>query len=159
MARKNRYMPQNQPNRPIPSNQPPQNFEITTELAQAFLANRQAEIIIDEKRIALQDKQLALNADYAKESLKLQAEDLKRRPSESRKTFILIAGVAAFFSLVLIAFIIYLLESKHDDLVLKILGGVGWLGTNALAYYVGQRKSGKSKPSNSDTPSAEVIEE
>ncbi|AKD55034.1 hypothetical protein [Spirosoma radiotolerans] len=148
----------NQPNRPQPqAAQPPQ--QVDPAMVQQWLETRKLEVQNEASQTRIREKEIEANSSYAHASLKHQAEYLKTKPAQDRKDLLLISGIAAFFVILLMGFVLYCLHIGEKDLVTSVLKGIGWVGTSVLSYYLGRNNNKKSTQSRSDSNEAEIVDE
>ena len=85
----------------LPNNSPvsvPQVPQLDPETIRAFVESQQLELQNEAMRLKIREKELDVNASYAKESLKLQAAYLDKKPEEERKTITRIAWIVGGFA-------------------------------------------------------------
>ncbi len=145
----------------LPNNSPvsvPQVPQLDPETIRAFVESQHLELQNEAMRLKIREKELDVNASYAKESLKLQAAYLDKKPEEERKTITRIAWIVGGFAVLLLGFVVFCLMYDEREFITKVLKGLSYLATTGLGYYFGQRNKDTSKPP-SDTPNAQVVSE
>lgn len=135
----------------------PQQPNLSPEIIQVYIENQKLDLLNEAQRIRIQEKEIEANAAYAKDNLKEQAEFLRRKPGEERKTLITMAVILLVFVILLMGFVIYCLSINEREFIYKILQGLGYLVTTGLGYYFGQRNKKKDKTASADITDAEVV--
>ena len=133
--------------------------QLDQETIKSIVETQLVEVQNEALRLKLKERELDLNAEYAKESLKHQAEFLAKRPIEERKTITRVAWIVLGFTSLLLGFVVFCLLCGEREFITKVLKGLGYLVTTALGYYLGQKSKDSSKSTTSDGPGAEVVNE
>jgi hypothetical protein len=141
-----------------PSSIVDQPVQLDSGSVQVLLDNQRIGLQNEAAKIRVQERQIDADLEFAKESLRRQAEYMNNQQAETRKTISLVAGIFGGFTVLLMAFVIYCLYVGERDFITTVLKGLSYLATTGLGYYFGQRnKVLQKEKTSSDSPSAEVI--
>ncbi len=153
-------MSQNRPQSNNSSKVKSTHQELPPEIISQFIKNQEQKLLIDAQELKLKEKDLDNQHKYAEKTLDIQADLLKQRPLENRKTITRIAYITASFFLIFLIFFVVCLYLNKDQLVYKMIDVITYVITSVVSYYFG-----KSSQRNKDDSSsqggyleAEIIE-
>jgi hypothetical protein len=134
--------------------------ELPPEIISQFIKNQEQKLLIDAQELKLKEKDLDNQHKYAEKTLDLQADLLKQRPLENRKTITRIAYIIASFLLIILIFFGVCLYLNKDQLVDKMLNVISYIITCVVSYYWGTKSNKKKDDSSSQNgySEAEIIE-
>lgn len=136
----------------------PSNKDLPIHIIEKVVETQKEQIILQSQELKLREKEIEINAKLAEKQMNIQAEILKNKPAESRKSF---QTVATFITIVFILFILFFMfcvYTGREDFALKIFGYFMYLVTSVVGYLIG-RKSVQYKPDNKgdDVEDATVV--
>lgn len=118
--------------------------EISTEDISKWIDNQSQLAKNEAANIALRHKEIENNARLAEKAMDYQAELLKRRPGENRKTITRIAWIAGAIIIVFLAFLVSLLYMGHEKFAEYFLQGISYVFVSVISYFVGKKNKAKS---------------
>jgi hypothetical protein len=105
------------------------------------------------------DKEIEANTRLAEKSLEAQKEYLKTKPSQDRKTLLLISIIFIVLVAMFCVFLCYLLSTGNKDLAHSILIGLSHLAVGSGGYFAGTKMQKNPKSAaDSDIQDADVVE-
>lgn len=134
----------------------PQSPAIDPEAVKQFLKVQTLQAQNDAKELEIRTKEADNNYKYAQRSLELQAEHLKMRPIEGRKTFQMMGNYLIGFFLLVLVFCGFCLYMGEKEFLLDFLKISGYFFTSALGYFIGRRQA-KVRP-REENNQAEVLD-
>ena len=132
-------------NKPAPTN--PENID--KKIIETFLENQKQQALNEANEIKFKEKQLAYDSEYAKDLLAKQHDLLKNNGRENRSNFLVYAGAALVFILIICVLILWLLYMEKDKVVDTILTWGGRIAALTVSFILGRLsalKSMKDKP-------------
>lgn len=122
-----------------------------------FLKIQSQKIQNEAKELGLREKELEASAKYSEKVLNHQADFLKSKPKEQRKTATRYAYIGAGFLVVFLLFCGYCLSIGKEDFVITLIQIVGYFATTALGYYFGRKSKPDPSAGNDSTQDAEIL--
>ena len=121
---------------------PSKPTQINVDVLKDFLVMAKEEIEVRKQETILKGKEIDNAHTYSMEALKLQAQDLKdgRGFAKSTRRDYLFGAATVFF--LIATFLIYCLQTGHEDIAMKIItyGGTS-LGSAISGYFYGKNKA------------------
>ena len=147
----------NQKNNPQGGN--PKKPEVNAELLNKFLEVQKQEVLNESKRIELRKQEMNLNTKLAERSIDAQLTVMQFQPAEKRKARQQIFWFSAFVIIIILAFLSGCLYLDKEDFAKYFLGGVFYLASIAISFYVGRKSKKNSGKEGEDIPDVQVVED
>lgn len=141
---------QNTPNKP--NHTPPVDEKLLAQMIEAQILKTKNE----SRELDIRSREVDHQAEYANNYLKVQAELLKNKPSENRKTMTRMAYIIGGFVLMFILLIVACLFLNKDVFLITLLKGVGYVITTLGGYWAGTKNKGDKKEINSPDSTSEI---
>jgi len=137
----------NPPNR---QNQGSNNLPINEKVLAQMLEVQLLKAKNESRELEIRSKEIDHQAQYANNSLKHQAEFLKNRPNENRKTMTRFAYIVFAFVVLFVIMVSICLYLNKEAFLITLLKGFGYVITTLGGYWAG-KKSKHGKNSESET--------
>ena len=114
----------------------------TTDLAQQLLDNQAREIEQKKQEVELENQKERNRFEFAKMALKVESENLEKNREHKRKQSVSNKVFVSVILLLVLGFLGYALNSRHDEAALEIIKAAVFVaGGGAGGYALGDRKS------------------
>lgn len=131
-----------------PSSRSQSGLPMNEKLLEKFVETQLIRVKNESKELELKSKDMDYQYRHADKLLSHQAEYLKTKPTEHRKTVTRIAWILGLILIIFLVFIGFCLYLGKDQFILNMLHGLSYFVLSALSYIAG-KKSGNSKKSKS----------
>lgn len=142
----------------LPSNTDSGESEFSPEIVKQFLETQQQKLVVDAKNLALKEKDLEYQSQFAENLLEKQHDLLKGKPKQDRLTIITWGSVIFLILIAFAAFVLILLNMGKDSLVNLILLWIGRIVALIVTFVLGRMSANRSRREAEENP-VEVLED
>lgn len=136
----------------------PSNGDLPVHVIEQIIENQKQQLFLQSQDLKLREKELEVNSKLAEKEMTFQADLLKNRPGETRKTIRIITIAVISFVALFLLFFGYCIYSGHESFALKIFGYIMYGVTTVAGYWAGKRTKGKQlAPRNNEMTAAEIV--
>jgi hypothetical protein len=123
---------------------------LPAQVVEQIVETQKQQIVLQTQELKLREKELEVNARLAEKQMTYQADIIKNKPAETRKSF----QAAAIFVILLFALVLYFfgycVHSGHKDFALKVFGYIMYAVTTIAGYYAGRKSVRTNKDRKAD---------
>jgi hypothetical protein len=135
------------------------NEALTPKLAEKFLETQKQQLLNEATELRIREKEIDINARLGEKSMELQADYLKAKPSENRKTITRFAYIVGGLTLLIFALIFGCLYLNKEDFLITLIEKVGYVVTTGMGYWFGKKSNEpKNKTIDDEIEDANVVE-
>ena len=117
--------------------------DFSPEVLKSFVEVQKKKIQNEGRELSIREKEIASNERLALKSMELQADLLKERPKEMRKSITMLAYIVMGSVAFILLFLGWLVYRDNKDFAVEVIDKGSYLIVAILSYIVG-KKNGKS---------------
>jgi len=117
--------------------------DFSPEVLKSFVEVQKKKIENEGRELSIREKEIASNERLALKSMELQADLLKERPKEMRKSITMLAYIVMGSVAFILLFLGWLVYRDNKDFAVEVIDKGSYLIVAILSYIVG-KKNGKS---------------
>jgi len=126
--------------------QPPMDKKLLAQMVEAQILKTKNE----SRELDIRSKEVDHQAEYANNYLKVQAELLKNKPYENRKTMTRMAYIVGGFVMLFVLLIMVCLYLNKETFLITLLKGIGYVFTTLGGYWAGTKNKQDKKDISTD---------
>ena len=133
--------------------------DLPVHIIEQIIDNQKQQIILQGQELKIREKELDINGKIAEKQLGYQAEYLKNRPSEARKSMQLVIFSIIGTLVIFLLFFGYCISTGNSEFALKMFGYMMYVVTTCAGYYAGKSKANKKQQDvNNNIEDATIVD-